>query len=208
MKITRPSLLGVSLFWFVGGFAAATPISVDDPLFGADSVTRQISGREWLDLDKSRDCSYLDVQQGTGCGFAFSGWRHATAAEILDLWFEAGFAPGNYGSGPQFLAIDRLGALMGYDCAEVNQVVSCKLSGVFNDDLDGVNSQFVGVADLFASTFVFTDAAGAEIRLDAQDESLASSATSNWLVRRLPEPATLTLVGAALFGFAATLRKI
>jgi hypothetical protein len=203
MKTTRQNtiyitpLLSYALLLFSLLFnvsASATLISVDDAFFGADSITRQTNGREWLDHSFSFDCSYENVTNKTGCGSVFEGWRYATRAEILDLWFEAGFSPGPYDYSAEYLAIGDLLWMM--DSFQFN------IYGLFNDDLDGIEKQFAGIGYLSVLLLPNVDAAQASIYLDKYDISSSGAHVSSWLVR-VPEPTFLTLLGLglALFGY-------
>ena len=47
------------------------------------------TGLTWLDLSMTANMSYLDILNGQG-GFLESGWRYATADEVVSLWANMG----------------------------------------------------------------------------------------------------------------------
>ncbi len=82
--------------------AAATPlISVDDPVWGPGSITRDtISGLEWLDVDLSGGLSHNQLVLELQPGGRFDGWIYADITTALELWVNAGL-PGVICSGCQ-----------------------------------------------------------------------------------------------------------
>ena len=63
-------------------------ISVDDSVFGTDSVTRDsVSGLDWLDITFTVNRSVADVSGQLGVGGEFEGWWYATGIEFEELLF-------------------------------------------------------------------------------------------------------------------------
>lgn len=70
--------------------ANAALLSVDSS-FGPNTITRDTpSGLDWLDLTQSTNRSYDDVTTQFGKGGDYVGFRHATVAEVIELWNHAG----------------------------------------------------------------------------------------------------------------------
>ena len=64
-----------------------------DSTFGPNTITRDTdTGLDWLDLTLSTNRSYDDVITQFGIGGDYSGFRHATVAEVIELWNHAGIA--------------------------------------------------------------------------------------------------------------------
>ena len=71
--------------------ARANLIPANDPRFGRDSLTIDTStGLAWLDVNLSAGLSYNQALADTGPGGLFSGFRYATAQEVLNLYSAAG----------------------------------------------------------------------------------------------------------------------
>jgi len=65
----------------------AVLISVDDPIFGVDSITRDtVTGLDWLDVTASLGRSFHDVNNEFGPGGDFEGWRYAIESELVTLF--------------------------------------------------------------------------------------------------------------------------
>lgn len=74
------------------GFSAkGTLIPASDPRFGLNSLTIDTStGLAWLEVSASAGLSYQQVLADTQPGGPFSGYRYATAPEVLSLYGSAG----------------------------------------------------------------------------------------------------------------------
>ena len=71
--------------------AQADLISIDDTVFGVDSITKDTdTGYEWLDITESLGLSLDFVLTELGEDGLFAGFRVATIDEIAELWFNAG----------------------------------------------------------------------------------------------------------------------
>lgn len=86
MKTWKISCLLVLLSALVSGIAQSSIISIDDPVFGPDSITYDtISGFEWLDVTKSLGRSYDDVSSQFGVGGDFEAWTYAGSYQLGQL---------------------------------------------------------------------------------------------------------------------------
>ncbi len=74
--------------------AVADPIlSVDDAVFGIDSITRDPnSGLDWLDLTFTAGRSFNDINSQLGLGGEFEGFHHASGADVFTLFTNAGIS--------------------------------------------------------------------------------------------------------------------
>lgn len=79
------------LFVALPNLLQAALVATDDPMYGVGSITRDTStGIQWLDVPLSQGRTYLDVAGEFGPGDDFPGFRHATAAELSQLYVNAG----------------------------------------------------------------------------------------------------------------------
>lgn len=79
----------IALFVELG--TRAEIVSVDDPVFGIGSITRDtVSGLEWLDLNLTTNKSVSEITSQLGSGGQFQGFRYATSAEVFDFFSHAG----------------------------------------------------------------------------------------------------------------------
>ena len=75
--------------------ANAALIGINDPLYGAGQDGQNITldtdtGLEWLDVTLTTNRSYNDIAGQFGSGGDFTGWRHATAGELIEFFGNAG----------------------------------------------------------------------------------------------------------------------
>ena len=98
MKITH-SLILITLgsVLLTGLPANANLIQASNPSFGPNSLTIDTStGLGWLDLTASAGLSYQQVLAATQPGGIYSGFRFATAQEVLNLYSSAGIPGTGY----------------------------------------------------------------------------------------------------------------
>ena len=105
------TLVSVASLLLGGLPAKAILIQSTDPSFGLNSLTIDTStGLGWLDLTASAGLSYQQVLADTQLGGIFSGFRLATAQEVLTLYNSAGIpGTGDYpASTPAILSLISL----------------------------------------------------------------------------------------------------
>ena len=79
------------IFASPGNWIGGTVLSVDDPVYGPGSITRDAAaGLDWLDLTLTQNRTLADVLGQLGDGGQFSGFRHATSTEVFQLFTDAG----------------------------------------------------------------------------------------------------------------------
>src|SRR5262245_143878 len=85
--------------------ARATLIELDDPVFGAASITRDTdTNLDWLDVPISAGRAHDDVLLELGTGGDFEGFRYASAEEVEALFLIVGFQDINSTPGPNSYA--------------------------------------------------------------------------------------------------------
>jgi hypothetical protein len=93
MKSIRSLLILYALAFslIVNSNARADILSVDDPVFGIGSITRDTdTGMDWLDLTITQNRSFNDIASQFGVGGQFEGFRHATSTEVFQFFTNAG----------------------------------------------------------------------------------------------------------------------
>lgn len=175
-----------------------------DALLTFDTSTRL----QWLDLTATAGLDYNDALQTS---FVTSmGFRFATPDDLLTLYTSAGIAPGSSPdrAGGVQLLLDLLGCTTQCGTSPAGQGwldMSDPLNTAYaffqlNPRSAGV---FNGEATLPTGAFISRDLPANSIYLNPTNGQY----TGSFLVRQVPEPATLALVGAALLGLAATRRR-
>ena len=140
------AILATMMICGMGSAGNAALLSVDDPVFGPDTITRDTAtGLDWLDLTESILRSFNDVAGQFGAGGDFEGFRYAIKTEITSLFFSsAGITPG--AQTPPEPSLIALQELVGVTSAEAG---SYSLSrGVYDDALSGSSAAGVGEAAL------------------------------------------------------------
>ena len=98
MRMVHHTTLAALVSLLLTGLPAkANLIEVTDPRFGQNSLTVDTTtGLAWLDLTASAGLSYQQVLADTQPGGIFSGFRFATAPEVLNLYTSAGIPGTGY----------------------------------------------------------------------------------------------------------------
>ena len=199
--------------------AQADLISVDDEVFGSDSITfDDDTGLEWLDMSFSDGLSYNQTLLEIAAGGSLEGWRFATDSEFEGLILNTvGFTPVDYGSFTQYDQMVNLVNLLGSTYTNENPFYT--ITNPYAYTVGFVDSTGLGYAD--ARMFGWNDYSGGYYRPAADaawDRSydfthpdylgLPINQQGSFLVHSstvpLPEPGTLALfvIGLAGMGFA------
>ncbi len=194
--------------------AEAILLSVDDPIFGVDSITRDTdTGLEWLDMDLSAG-SYNDLIGLDGTnefipGGDFAGFRFANESEVESLWRNSGIVD-----------INRTGNILDYKVSNGSGVRN--LIGFLDEDrlsdripaiigfISDPNPDLTNPLDRrYARVELnFSQVDNAEVGAVVLDGTYSEGDRlfeGNWLVRQssaaIPEPATMVLFGSGILGF-------
>ena len=198
LRFLQRSLLGCGALALLGDSADAALIEVDLLSPGDRLVTRDTdSGLDWLDLGLTRSLSFRDVEDGAG-GWVDQGWRHASTDELCGLLAQIGsLAPTPCpGDGP-------LGELA--DFAPYTELLgSTREVGTGSDR----TAAFAALFDDGVGDVILVGRAVLSLRTDGTTQltvrpvntfrTLRSGELGHFLVRRVPEPAAIGFLAAAL----------
>jgi hypothetical protein len=185
---------------------AASILSVGDPVFGPDSITRDTeSGLEWLDLTLTTNRSYNDLLGIDGSneflpGGDFSGFCYATREELIAFWTNSGIV--NIPDGllvENKIPVERLQSLIGITESD-SPFEFFRTVGVYGYLQVLSNGDVIPFA---AEIYIDGGRGDAELNLGTYYTS-TNEHLGHWLVRDasqvIPEPATLALFGLSLLG--------
>jgi hypothetical protein len=187
--------------WFTPRLASADLISVNDPVFGPDSVTRDtINNLDYLNLTFTRNMSVNEVLPQLAVGGTFQGWSYATEQQITSTLESAGLpngAPASPNLSSLTLATQITGLLGGtFD----NNGIANWTDAFVND---GVDNSFDAVASIAVQDNSFGHRGWFVVQTVQNGFGLTSySGYSVQLVRAAPEPSSLmlTVIGTASVG--------
>lgn len=187
-----------------GNMAVADPLTSEDSSFGIGSITRDPNmGLDWLDLTESVNRSFNDVNSQFGAGGDFESFHHASDADVITFFANAGITLINDTTSPANSApVLALLALWG---SLASNSVPQEFSLAVTSDL-GVFANSHSAALLICQGSI-TPTCGGFTQASQLDNSF-SLATGHALVRAtpppVPEPATsvLLLSGMVMVGLA------
>jgi hypothetical protein len=199
------------LVWLIslcltGLSAKADLIQATDPSFGLNSLTIDTTtGLGWLDVSLSAGLSYQQVLADTQPGGSFSGFRFATAQEVLNLYTsagipETGFYPlstssitsllsligitGTINGQPGVVALSATSLSPGANCAPA--IYATGASGV--EEYWVNDGGYKSGGTIYGATTSYPD-------------------LGSWLVTDVPEPSAHVLAIAGLIGFTCMRRR-
>jgi hypothetical protein len=194
----------------LGAFPArATLVSIDDPVFGPGSITRDTAtGLDWIDPALSANRSFSDVSMQLGASGDFAGFRYASASEVRMFFLNAGIPlVGNAadplpGDDPRVAAFL---ALVGSTYSNAGKPGVIGITGV--DSLQGGNEWVInpyGRGSLQGFVVVYQVGwVGSGVGEFVHDPSFGS-----WLVTAtIPESGTALLFGAGVVWLAMMRRS-
>lgn len=201
MKTYHHITLAVIISLFLTGLPAmANLIQATDPSFGPNSLTIDTStGLGWLDLTASAGLSYQQVLADTQPGGIYSGFRFATAQEVLTLYTSAGIpGTGEYpASTPSILSLI---SLVGATSFQDGNPQTFGISGTSDSGLQVVP----GLDFLYVNGVPMYDVTGVPGQGLDYGLGYGNPAVGSWLVTNVPETADASiylLAAAGLFGF-------
>jgi hypothetical protein len=207
MKTIKHKIL-VALAWLLlaGLPATANLFQATDSNFGLNSLTIDTTtGLGWLDLTASAGLSYQQVVAGTQPGGVFSGFRFATAQEVLGLYTSAGI-PGTGVYPASDPSIQSLISLVGATSFQDGHTEAIGISGTSH-----LGGQVVSSLDFHYRTGVPTySVSGVPEQSLVYSVNTSFPTVGSWLVSSVPEPASASiylLAVTGLIGFRVLQRK-
>jgi hypothetical protein len=156
------------------------------------------TGRKWLDLTATANCSYTTFSSGDTCnGINLDDWTFASVADVYGFWINGG------------VAIENSQSYTASNTTEISSILNLVgvLSGSFGTSSYGANG-FVSDSDGLAAQLFVRDAESRDFLFSFGDgPSLNIGA---WLYQdaaAAPEPAIVALFGLGLAGMVLVRRK-
>ncbi len=194
MKTFSKLVIGTILCLTWSAPAKAALISLNDPVFGVDSITRDTdTNLEWLDVPLSQGRTFIDVAGEFGSGGQFEGFRYANAANFETLVLNAGIPAINVTVTGDLTPFTNLIDLLG---ATSFQGSNPQTLGFLSDPA-GSQSRVNGDLDFFFSNGVPAYQANTLI---SRGETVSFSTVGHYLVRSVPVPEPSSTLGFFTFG--------
>jgi hypothetical protein len=198
-QILRRYLAPIIAAFCLGSGAADGALIVQDWQTAADGALTYDTetGLQWLDVDASFHRSFDDVSTQFGMGGNFEGFRYASEAETRLLFTHAGIPDlsGEWNA-LNYLPIVELQELIGITWGSFGTTWG------FTGDSGccGLTIRVIGIrqqSNPLSSIFM----QGIVVSSDHRPDEYVGFG-GNWLVRSIPEPTTLVLLGVALAALA------
>ena len=211
--LTVAAVIGIATIVTAIDCADAALLSVNDSVFGANSVTLDTNtGLEWLDVDRSIGRAAIDVSSQFGVGGDFEGWRYADRSEVHTLFVNGNVRTGIERNGSEVINFSAAHAFMDLLSTTIEIGITRSLHGLF--DSTALIPGTVGFAQISATTTPNTGTISS-IFGTGLPLSFFTSDFGSLLVRAsdpqqggdVPEPAALTLVAGGLLGFGMLHRR-
>ncbi|RMD66181.1 MAG: hypothetical protein D6824_01325 [Planctomycetota bacterium] len=180
-----------------------------DPPMTLDTRT----GLTWLDIDKTVNLSFFEMQQELQPGGQFFGFRHATPSEVLSLWETAGIL--DVDAGPTQANVFGARGLMQL-LGMTESTADCVLCPIQLNRITGMTSEVVSGSVSFVRApvlTVFLQSASAEAVLNDADAlvnpAFRSPTIGHYLVQAevIPSPGGVMVAGPAWVGLLARRRR-
>lgn len=178
-KIVNHMLACLAALAMVVSSASAQVFSVDDPVFGPDSITvDQDQGLAFLDLTLTRNVDPAVMVQRLAPGGDLEDWRYASATEVTGLLFAIGFVPR-----PSPITLPQTGYAVG-----AGQDAIGLLGETTTDGCGGY------ISDGLADVIVLVGATESVVTISAPS-TFPQSRLGHWIVREAPPPPGPTYQG-------------
>jgi hypothetical protein len=187
LRLTCAALFGLSASSAFAALSSTDWLAPGDGLLTLDSAT----GLYWLDVPVTANRTYFSVLADTAAGQPLEGFRYATAAEVVQLFTDAGIAAGasETNISPAQSLLDLIG----------RTVPAVGTGGLLQQT--AATTIDVATLEVYPSEAYYVVIAG------FGNNDFKNAAFGSWLVRPVPEPSTYALVLAGLLCFGALARR-
>ena len=207
----------------------ASSITVNAALVDNGNVTRDTATQlDWLDLNLTAGRSYLDVSSQLAAGGEFEGWRFASGDEVEALLIQFGVdisydnidptLPPWSQYQPTDAALTAMRDMIGTSCVVGGCADRWEVSGFIDvsplpqvvfghQSLVGTSALLDGMGNVTRTSIYYNSYNQFGDLSFVQDETLAGTSISSFLVQPVPIPAAAWLFGSALIALAGIKRK-
>ena len=198
-RLLALALVGIFNLAQAAVHAVEPVLLAQDSRFGPGTLTLDsATGLQWLDLPLTVSLNYYDMEAQLGSGGTFAGFRHATTAEVLNLWVDAGIPYIGVG-----MSTAQQQANFGPVTALENLIGLTSVDNLFTT---GMTSDFNAPGVSQRPILYSTGPGLSQASVSEWGSSASSANVGNWLVQ-VPEPSCIGLLGTAGLAFMA-LRRI